>query len=57
MIIRIVSTLPVSFPELFSIRLLNKGWNLAINTLLGLYRGLLYKLPCQKYTAIERHFL
>ena len=56
-IIRIVSTLPVSFPELFSIRLLNKGWNLAINTLLGLYRGLLYKLPCQKYTAIERHFL
>lgn len=56
-IVRVLSKLPVTFPELFCVRLLNKDWNLATNTMLSLYRGLLYKLPCQSYTAIERDFL
>lgn len=56
-IVRVLSQLPVVFPELFVVRLLNKDWNLATNTMLSLYRGLLYKLPCQEYTTIERDFL
>jgi len=56
-IVRVLSKLPVTFPELFRVRLLNKDWNLATNTMLSLYRGLLYKLPCQDYTGIERDFL
>lgn len=56
-ILRILSNLPIKFPELFCVRLLNKDWNLATNTMLSMYRGLLYKLPCQEYTTIERNFL
>ena len=56
-IVRVLSQLPLTFPELFCVRLLNKDWNMATNTILSLYRGLLYKLPCQDYTGIERDFL
>lgn len=56
-IIRVLANLPVTFPELFGVRLLNKDWNLATNTILSLYRGMLYKLPCQEYTTIECDFL
>lgn len=52
-----LSITPVTFPELFLMRVLDKKWNTAINTLLSIYRGLQYKLPCQQYSKIETDFL
>lgn len=56
-LITALSVMPISFPDLFSVRLLNKEWNSAVNLLLGMYRGLQYRLPCQKYSKIESNFL
>ena len=56
-LIRVLSTLPVSFVDFFKLRLLNHEWNSAANTLLSLYRGLQYKLSCQAYSSIESAFL
>ena len=56
-LVRALSVMPLTFPQLFRVRLLNKTWNHAVNTLLSLYRGLQYKLPCEKYSNIEIQFL
>jgi len=52
-----ISRMPIPFPQVFELRLINKQWNQAVNTLLSLYRGLQYKLPCQKYSDLECDFL
>ena len=52
-----ISRMPVPFAQIFDLRLINKQWNQAVNTLLSLYRGLQYKLPCQKYSELECDFL
>ena len=52
-----LSVMPITFPELYKLRVLSKMWNDATNTLLGLYRGLQYKLPCQPYSRLESNFL
>ena len=56
-LICMLADLPVVFSQLFQVRLLNKDWNYAVNTLLGLYRGLQYKLPGQHYSKVEQNFL
>ena len=56
-LVRSLSIMPVTFPELFLLRVLDKTWNLAVNTLLGFYRGLAYALPGQRYSVIECNFL
>jgi hypothetical protein len=56
-LVRALSVMPLSFPELFRVRLLNRTWNQAANTLLSLYRGLQYKLPGKRYSRIEADFL
>lgn len=56
-LVKSLAVMPVTFPELFQLRLLDKNWNDAVNTLLSLFRGLQYKLPCQEYTKIECYFL
>ena len=56
-LVRSLSIMPVTFPELFLLRVLDKTWNLAVNTLLSFYRGLAYALPGQQYSVIECNFL
>lgn len=56
-LVRALSVMPLTFPELFHVRLLNRQWNKATNTLLSLYRGLQYKLPGKRYSTIEANFL
>lgn len=56
-LVRVISILPVTIVELFTVRVLDKTWNLACNTMLSFYRGLLYRLPCQSYTTLEINFL
>jgi len=56
-LVRALSVMPLTFPELFKMRLLDRKWNQAVNTILSLYRGLQYKLPGKRYTDIEADFL
>lgn len=56
-LIHALSVMPLTFAELFQVRLLDKEWNCAVNLLLGMYRGLQYRLPCQHYSTIESNFL
>jgi len=56
-LISALSVMPLTFNELFMVRLLDKEWNYAVNQLLGMYRGLQYRLPCQKYSETECNFL
>ncbi|MDA7838846.1 FYVE zinc finger domain-containing protein [bacterium] len=56
-LVRAIATMPLTFPELFVVRLLDRNWNHAVNTVLRLYRGLQYKLPCKEYSRIETEFL
>jgi hypothetical protein len=56
-IVKCLAVMPVTFPEIFLLRLLDKKWNHGVNTILSLYRGLQYKLPCQKYIHLEITFL
>jgi len=56
-LIRMLSLLPVLFEELFVVRLINKQWNYATNTMLSIFRGLQYKLSCQEYSNLECDFL
>jgi hypothetical protein len=56
-LICMLANMPVTFAQLFQLRLLNKEWNYAVNTLLGQYRGLQYKLPNQRYSKVEQNFL
>ena len=52
-----LSVMPLTFPELFKLRLLDRNWNHAVNTMLSLYRGLQYMLPGKRYSRIESNFL
>ena len=45
-IVKCLTVMPISFPEIFKLRLLDKKWNHGVNTILSLYRGLQYKLHC-----------
>ena len=56
-LIKSLSVMPVTFRELFLLRLLDKNWNYAVNTLLGIYRGLQYIMPGRRYSQIECDFL
>ena len=56
-LIRMISLLPVHMRTLYQLRLVNREWNHSVNTMLGVYRGLQYKLPCQPYSSLERDFL
>jgi hypothetical protein len=49
--------LPLSFSHLYSLRLVGKRWNYAVNYILSLYRGIQYKLPGDRYTLKEMIFL
>jgi hypothetical protein len=49
--------LPVSFAHLYVLRLVGKRWNYAVNYILGIYRGIQYKLPGDRYTLQEMIFL
>ena len=56
-LIRMISIMPVMFEHLFQIRLVNKQWNYAVNTMLSIFRGMQYKLSCQEYSTLECDFL
>ena len=49
--------LPVSFSQLYTLRLVSKRWNYAVNHILGIYRGIQYKIPGDPYTLKEMIFL
>jgi len=49
--------LPVSFAHLYILRLVGKRWNYAVNYILGIYRGIQYKIPGDPYTLKEMIFL
>lgn len=55
--IYIFTNLPLTFKELYDIRLVNKEWCKAINTILSFYKGVQYKLPCQELTKLEKKVL
>tara|TARA_B110001450_G_C17662900_1_gene498141 strand:+ start:970 stop:2583 length:1614 start_codon:yes stop_codon:yes gene_type:complete len=52
-----LSILPIMFDQLFQLRLIDKQWNYAVNTMLSIFRGMQYKLSCQKYSTLECDFL
>ena len=54
---RAFAVMPIRFHKLFDLRLVSRAWNHAVNTLLSLYQGLQYRLPCQEYTKLECDFL
>lgn len=56
-LIRMISILPIMFDQLFQLRLIDKKWNYAVNTMLSIFRGMQYKLSCQKYSTLECDFL
>jgi hypothetical protein len=56
-LVKSISVMPVTFSDLYILRLLDKTWNRAVNTLFSFFRGLQYKLPCQPYSEIECNFL
>lgn len=56
-LVRTLSHLPITMLDLINVRLLDCRWNCAVNTLLSMFRGLQYKLPCQQYSSIESAFL
>lgn len=56
-LVRALAVMPIPFYKLFDVRLVSRAWNHAVNTLLSLYQGLQYRLPCQEYTRVECDFL
>ena len=56
-LIRMISIMPIMFDQLFQLRLLDKQWNYAVNTMLSIFRGMQYKLSCQEYSTLECDFL
>ena len=55
--IYIFTNLPLTFQELYSIRLVNKEWCRSINTILSFYKSVQYKLPSQKFSKLERQLM
>ena len=55
--IYVFTYLPITFKELYDIRLVNKEWCKSVNTILSFYKGVQYKLPCQPLTKLERKLL
>lgn len=56
-LIRMLSIMPIMFEQLFQLRLIDKKWNYATNTMLSIFRGMQYKLSCQEYSTLECDFL
>lgn len=56
-LIRMISIMPIMFEQIFQLRLINKQWNDAANTMLSIFRGMQYKLSCQEYSTLECDFL
>ena len=56
-LVRALAVMPVTFQELMTLRLLCSDWNKGVNTIIGLYRGLQYKLPSLRYPTILCEFL
>jgi phosphatidylinositol 3-kinase len=56
-LVQSLSIMPVTIREFFLLRVLDRKWNLACNTMLSFYRGLQYRLPCQPYSQLEINFL
>lgn len=56
-LIRMISIIPIMFDQLFQLRLIDKQWNYAVNTMLSIFRGMQYKLSCQEYSTLECDFL
>jgi len=55
--IYIFTNLPITFKELYNLRLVNKEWCRAINTILSFYKSVQYKLPTQEFSKLERQLL
>ena len=55
--IYIFTNLPLTFQELYSIRLVNKEWCRSINTILSFYKSVQYKLPSQKFSKLEKQLM
>ena len=49
--------MPITFKELYNLRLVNKEWCRAINTILSFYKSVQYKLPTQEFSKLERQLL
>ena len=43
--IYVLTLLPVTFKELYGLRLVNKEWCKSVNTILSFYKSVQYKLP------------
>ena len=55
--IYIFTNLPMTFKELYNIRLVNKEWCKSINTILSFYKSVQYKLPSHPFSKLERQLL
>lgn len=55
--IYIMANLPLLFGEFLSLRMVNKRWNGAVKTLLGISNSIQYKLPHTTFTKIEKSIL
>ena len=55
--IYVLTLLPVTFKELYGLRLVNKEWCKSVNTILSFYKSVQYKLPCLPFTKLEKKLL
>ncbi len=55
--INVLTLLPITFKELYGVRLVNKEWCKSVNTILSFYKGVQYKLPCIPFTKLEKKLL
>ena len=55
--IYIFTNLPITLKELYNMRLVNKEWCKAINTILSFYKSVQYKLPSHPFSKLERQML
>lgn len=55
--IYIFTNLPITLKQLYHLRLVNKEWCKAINTILSFYKGIQYKLPSQLLSKLEQKIL
>ena len=55
--IYIFTNLSITLKELYNMRLVNKEWCKAINTILSFYKSVQYKLPSHPFSKLERQML
>ena len=53
----VFACLPLQWSELMSLRMVSKHWHGAVNTLLSLWRSLLYRLDMDAFSPLERTML